>query len=800
MKSTSIYSDANSTSARSVAASIPVAHPLPAYIASTPASQLITSELEEQVAVSHAALALVNNFLDQVLFNILASAQSTTLSQLRTAIPIVLKPRLGKAALKIADDELSEYLEESDDEDPHPMQLLNPEFDLDLAWRLARLRCMVYTRLGDLEEEDEEEILEQEQLNRNGRRVRQATHLGPASAIFLTAVLEYLGEQALYYAAQHAQRRSESSKVEARTSQSNHADDDQSLVVEEGDMSQIGRESPLSRLWRSWRRDTRLPRGEVLTSTIDEEHTPSNGILQEKSPQEVPLPTLQRDVEGIERPSSAQKTNDGEGAPPSSTDKQSGMRRPASMTFKSDNTAVPSALTPTGRPPNLQEGSSQRPNFKHRRSQSLPTPSQTSRATSRNKMGQETAVVSELDFNEEGFASVTTAQKDTLATSQSQTTPQRSWSPEDDQQVGRVAAALSAVAGALGMGAQAAETGSPESQTESASNTMTRTTGEQMLGPSSSGAAPRDAATGPSITSIGDFNGIHVPEAVRSPSEELVSISNAGTSDPEDLALSSGDEVHEEMVDSARASQSAQSPQTVADDSFYNDSDLEESQQSTDGATESSPTVRQKPADYDNKNARRQATIYHESLAQSFEAPGKHQRLDTDLSQFPIPGTRTQQDSGSPTVASLAPSALSSNGKGDGVVGATRSTVADENRTPPSPNYRQDPTKDRIVSRSSPLSLRVRGSSGASTKFPGFDREQQEHKSSVVPQGSVIIAGSPSDVARKRGHLRLRTDSQNGEEEDTTKKRSLEQLIDSDETLHYTLTPMSARAEQVCCC
>ncbi|KAL8831849.1 MAG: hypothetical protein Q9170_005112 [Blastenia crenularia] len=182
----------------------------------------------------------------------------------------------------------------------------------------------------------------------------------------------------------------------------------------------------------------------------------------------------------------------------------------------------------------------------------------------------------------------------------------------------------------------------------------TRTIAEQMLGPASTVAPPRDANTGSSITNLGDFNGIHVPENVRTPPAEHVPISHAETSDPEDLALSSGDEGHEERVDSARASQVAQSPQGAADNTFYNDSGAEEApQQWTDSASESSPTARQRSADYDNKNARRQATIYHESPAQNSElsrvkqpvGSGSAQIPDADLSQFPIPGARAQQGS-----------------------------------------------------------------------------------------------------------------------------------------------------------
>lgn len=52
------------------------------------------------------------------------------------------------------------------------------------------------------------------------------------------------------------------------------------------------------------------------------------------------------------------------------------------------------------------------------------------------------------------------------------------------------------------------------------------------------------------------------------------------------------------------------------------------------------------------------------------------------------------------------------------------------------------------------------------------------------------------NIASRRGRLRLSTDEDTWIDEE--KKKSLEILINSDETLHYTLTPESARAAEVC--
>ena len=63
----------------------------------------------------------------------------------------VLKPRLAKEALSAAEEELSE-LGGAEDEQTEFRGGQEPggDFDLVRSWKLTRLRCMVYTRLGDM--------------------------------------------------------------------------------------------------------------------------------------------------------------------------------------------------------------------------------------------------------------------------------------------------------------------------------------------------------------------------------------------------------------------------------------------------------------------------------------------------------------------------------------------------------------------------------------------------------------------------------------------------------------------------
>jgi len=98
-----------------------------------------------------AALSLLNGFLDNILYNILASSKSTQLARIRSAMVDVLKPRLAKEALSAAEEELSE-LGGAEDEQTEFRGGQEPggDFDLVRSWKLTRLRCMVYTRLGDM--------------------------------------------------------------------------------------------------------------------------------------------------------------------------------------------------------------------------------------------------------------------------------------------------------------------------------------------------------------------------------------------------------------------------------------------------------------------------------------------------------------------------------------------------------------------------------------------------------------------------------------------------------------------------
>ncbi|KAL8946735.1 MAG: hypothetical protein Q9222_006907 [Ikaeria aurantiellina] len=277
-RSSSISNDRASLSVN-LLSSPPAVSPDPAYIAPSSASQIVTGDRESilqeededalhspeatNTLVASNALQLINSFLDQLLYSFLVSSHSTSIAALRPAVTEVLKPRLAKEAIASADEELQEFLGAGDEEElaalDHDLDLRSG-WDLNTVWRRTRLRCMVYTRLGDLEEEDEEMWIQNEdasqQVDRHHRLSRDLGVVSPAAAIFLTSILEFVGEQALLLAAEAAYMR-----FEGRHRQEKHSSAGvlglQRLSVEVVDIEKLALNTTFGRLWRSWKKKAR---------------------------------------------------------------------------------------------------------------------------------------------------------------------------------------------------------------------------------------------------------------------------------------------------------------------------------------------------------------------------------------------------------------------------------------------------------------------------------------------------------------------------------------------------------------
>ena len=260
--------DRTSSFSGSSLTSPPSVSPDPAYIALSAASQIVHTDRADRgylegegsridsdtAIVTPGAVALVNGFLDQLLYSFLASSRSTSIAALRPAIQEVLKPRLAQEAIQGADEELEGYMTGGDAEELlsfHGGQSFRGDYDLNLIWRRTRLRCMVYTRLGDMEEEDEDAYLGQEEENANEGRRRLDRDIGsisPAAAIFLTSVLEFIGEHAMLLAGEAAYNRFQTKRPRSDKSRA---------VVEETDMEKLAFNGTLGRLWRSWKKRVR---------------------------------------------------------------------------------------------------------------------------------------------------------------------------------------------------------------------------------------------------------------------------------------------------------------------------------------------------------------------------------------------------------------------------------------------------------------------------------------------------------------------------------------------------------------
>ena len=256
-------------------------HPAPAYVAPFGASQVVSEhqaskrrlssddededdkQNKDDVEFSESALALVNAFLDQLLYSFLSTARSTSLLALRPAVTEVLKHRLARDAIASAEEELAELLAGGDDEEEmdskHKAAENGRKWDLELVWKRTRLRVMVYMRLGEMEDDDEQRYVKEEELfHGSERRFSSSTGLVSwAAAIFLTSVLEYVAEQTLQVSGHAASTRARRQSRTQRLTGSTDAQTSDDLVVEEYDVEKVALNSTLGRLWRTWRKALR---------------------------------------------------------------------------------------------------------------------------------------------------------------------------------------------------------------------------------------------------------------------------------------------------------------------------------------------------------------------------------------------------------------------------------------------------------------------------------------------------------------------------------------------------------------
>ena len=807
LRSTSSSSDIMSASARGLSGPPPPANPRPAYIAPGAAENLVATELDRPAVISDTAVELVNGFLDQILYALLGIARSTSLPALRIAVPKLLKPRLGQAAVSIAEEDLREMADDgnSDFENAQEHTSGPSDFDLELIWNLARLRCMAYARLGDMEDDDAEEYMEQENIREYANQ--PDVSLNSSSTLFTTSVLEFLGEQALCTAAQTAARRHDRHLA----AEGAGADDESAVVIDTVDMMQLGREGPLSRLWRSWRRDTRPL--ETLASRSNTPATmmspdlaqhsrseslgsPNQVIPEEDSPAQIPLPMRDNDIAEIEVPGLAPELEEGSQLGIMSVAEKSG-RRPVSMVVVPGGYSTPrEPSSPSG--PSYQERSPLRPQWHRTRSQSLPTPNQSplgpnNQDPSYAHLGYDGDQTRLRDgaFEDQGPATPDSARKTSTA------------SHDDHTRAGIISGAVGAIASALGVEAMRSSGKGKGRATDPEYNQQhPRTVADELLGPSNHVAPPADARTSASISEAGDFDNMHIP--VQNGHGAIDTLREEDASDPEDLALSD-DEIAAQTTPEHRdsgfgvATNSHQRPRGQPSAPSSPSSPKRFNREAAVYDTRMmSPVLQQEenvPPAQTNRSSAMSGTYATADTTQRYS--GSHYSQTDRDSSLPI-----QRPSSHDQTTSAWPAAL-----------PLRGSSFEQPQQAPAHMYSASQTsqysqRSRSASASSNGPLRTQRDTGvlpmiqqraafkdeSNSPVAGHSRDasrvSQGAGAFAVGAAAAATAGSPES---RRQHLRMRSELEQSED----KKKSLEILINSDETLHYTLTPESARPREV---
>jgi len=231
-----------------------------AVVRSYPPPEQTRNIISKEIVINPTGLRTVNRFLDYILHEFLARAKSGSLHRLREAVGLVIRTTLGTAAMVQAEEDLADFLAENGDDSGFYDEMDSDDevhgqhdagWNLEKVWLRARTKCMVYSTLGDKDEQDfpdEEEEEEDYELPASKRKI------SGVGAVYLTAILEFIGEQCLLVAARTAYRR-----VAASVHDVNSIIDPIQMVVEDADVKRgIAEESLTTRLWRKWKRSEKI--------------------------------------------------------------------------------------------------------------------------------------------------------------------------------------------------------------------------------------------------------------------------------------------------------------------------------------------------------------------------------------------------------------------------------------------------------------------------------------------------------------------------------------------------------------
>ncbi|KAK9325042.1 hypothetical protein V1517DRAFT_3683 [Lipomyces orientalis] len=263
----------------------------PVYVASEAAAAVLASDSLVQahslsvLPPTPAALATLNAFLDHLVLVLLSRAKCSLIDSLRNAVKQIFKNQLADDAIAEGEAELRTYIRTPEEEyallGTHAPMSTDSAFDTELAWRMARVRCMVYSSLGNVEEADVLECTpEQPSLFSTGDSLDTPDLISPIATIFLTAILEFVAEHALLVAGRAVLSR----YLVASASRPHMATG--VLLLEEIDIDKLALDPQVGKVWRQWKKRSReltlstfaqsISTSPVLTNII----TPTETIIQ----------------------------------------------------------------------------------------------------------------------------------------------------------------------------------------------------------------------------------------------------------------------------------------------------------------------------------------------------------------------------------------------------------------------------------------------------------------------------------------------------------------------------------------
>ena len=248
----------------------------PSYVAPAAASEIIAGlhvpsgrdvndpVYERAAVMSDEALALVNTFLDFLLFNVLTASRSSALDAVRHAVEYIVKGKLGQLAVQSGEYELEELINDEDESELASMQYTpdaESQWDADAVWKRTRLKIFTYMRLSEIEDEEEDDFLEEEVMTDGQvaphRLSQHAKLVSWPAMIFLTGVLERIAEQCIKDAGESAYSRASMSRPGTR--EGRYSDEEDMILVSDQDVKKLALSQLVGRLWRTWKHT--IPRG-----------------------------------------------------------------------------------------------------------------------------------------------------------------------------------------------------------------------------------------------------------------------------------------------------------------------------------------------------------------------------------------------------------------------------------------------------------------------------------------------------------------------------------------------------------